>query len=111
MLKSKIKRYAIILNFSDTDTMKIYLWNELTLTGMFQEIVYLDHNDNIIYFPHESNINDIGAIWFNSHPGPQNNNKFSILLIGDAIKGHIKKHGIRRIARLINTWQHVIMFC
>lgn len=80
--------------FSETDKIKKYTDNYVTLSGAFREIVYLDRNEKVIHSLDEINIDDIGTIWLNSHPGRQNNDKFSILLIGDAIKKHINKNGL-----------------
>jgi len=84
----------MIINFNILDIVKQYLWRNITLTGNFKEIVYLDHQDNIIPFFSESQVDDVGAVWLNSYAGATHNNKFSILLVGDAIKCFIEQYGV-----------------
>ncbi len=84
----------MIINFHLISIIKQYLWKNVTLTGNFKEIVYLDHYDNIIPVFSESQLEDVGAVWLNSHAGAGHNDEFSILLVGDAIKCFIKRYGV-----------------
>jgi len=84
----------MIINFNLIVIVKQYLWNKVTLTGKLKEVVYLDRQDNKIPVFSESQTDDVGAIWLNSNAGAGHNDKFSILLIDDAIKCFIKRYGV-----------------
>lgn len=83
----------MIINFNDGDAVRRNLGKSLTLTGTFIEIVYKDHNGNVIPFSDPAQIvgltKYIEAIFLNTGT----NVEYSILIEGDAVVPFINQHG------------------
>lgn len=102
----------MIINFNLLLIVKQHLGESVTMTGNFKEIVYLDHHDNIIHIFKPEDAEDASAIWLNSNPGAAHNDKFSILIVGAAIKSFIDKYGVltsQMISKYIATCNNVLL--
>jgi hypothetical protein len=84
----------MIIHFNNLVIVKQNLWNNVTLGGIFQEIVYLDHHKKPIPVFDHSQVNDIGTVWLNSKEGAHFNHEFGIMIKDEAIRGFMEANGI-----------------